>query len=214
LESIENKLYVLSFVFLEKEPFLEVELKHILSQEKYKIEKETFFENGPVSIKNMKVAERNNCDIVYNSEKGNLFVAGSNWVKVNEEFLNIKKILIERLELDLEDTIRAYELISDNQVIPTTKKPKEIIEEYYDGLNTDKFDEIFGEKSSNLMIRIVPEGKNRQNRDWYDLIIEPLTANVYRLRLVYRNQNIEKVEDVALHIEEKLEKIISIVGGV
>lgn len=209
---IINERYILSFVFFDKEPIIGAELKHTLSEDNYQIEeKPIILKQGPLSIENMKIADRNNCDIVYNPNKGLLFVAGCEWGKVNEEFLNLKRILVDELDIDLEDSIRSYEIVSDNRVLSPNKKPIELIDNYYKNTNTNEFDNIFGEKSANMMIRIVPQGKYSKSNDWYDLIIEPISSKFYRLRLVYRNKNIEKMENISKNIADIFKKIISVV---
>lgn len=181
-----------------------------MSEKDYKLQKAFNFEKGPVSIKDMKIATINNCDIVYNSDQGTLFVAGKEWEKVNEEFSNLKNILADKLDVALDEDIKSFELISDNKVFTGTK-PVDAISNYYQNSNPNRFNDIFNEDSSYFVIRIVPKGKNTKSANWYDLIIEPASARTYRLRLVYRNKDIQKVENIASNLGNKLVKVMNIV---
>lgn len=210
---IKFKRYLQSFVFNAKEPLFEDDLKQTLDEEGYVIENSKEIKQGPLTIKNMKVAEKNTCSVVYNSEVGALFVTGANWQKVNSEFSNLKNILVTKLDVNIEEMIKSFELLSENQ-ITTGKKPIDVINTYYKNCEErSNFTEIFGEECSFYVIRVVPKGKTQASANWYDLIIEPASTRSYALRLVYRNKDIQKFENIAANIEKNLFKIMEIVEG-
>lgn len=217
MEPIVNEGYLQSFVFNSKSPFSKEELKETLAEENYSIIDVEKIKQGPFIIQNsnIKIAKKNDCDIVYNSEVGTLFVGGKDWEKVNEEFFNLKNILINKLEINMDDVIKSFELVSQNQInTGKERKSSEIINDYYNCIDVkSNFNEILGYEGSFNTIRIIPKGKNQTSANWYDIVIESISTRFLGLRLVYRNKDIEKFEKISENIEEIISKIVGIIGG-
>lgn len=204
--------YVLSFVFNTKDPLFENELKEALKVNKYVLVKPFSYEEGPVSVKNLKIAEKNGCDIVYNPEVSAIFVTGGVLKTVSDLFSDLEMILKDKLEIDMDDLIRSYELISERQ-IKTRKKPQKMIDNYYKNCKLDSFNNIIGEDSVYYTIRLAANGSNPDSSNWHDLIIEPRSLRHYLVRYVYRNKDVNKFKSKVLKTDEIIENSIKFIEG-
>ncbi len=209
---LQNLKYVMSFVFNTPDAVFEGELKQILSGKGYTLEETVEFKQGPMSFKNMKMATKRGCDVVYNSDVPATFVAGTSPQDVRQVFWEIKNLFEKELKLTLSEVIRSYEMISENH-ITTKKRPHKIIADYYKECDVKKFEEIFNSEMDLFTIRILPKDKNPQNPKWCDVVIEPASLRTYFSRIIYRNNNIEEFKSFSETEENTILNAIETLEG-
>jgi len=210
---------IMSFVFNTSYPSFEDELTPILKAKNYKIEPpfkkpQIKHKEGPISIRvrNLKIAERNGCSVVFNPDIPVLFIGGNDWTKIYDEFNHLKEILIEKMGFDLEEMIKSFELVSENK-IKTGERPRKMIDNFYQKCDVQAFSDIFNNEGSLFTIRFVPVKKEPNSDNWYEILIEPSGPLHYFERIVYRNKDVEKFLEMANNFDKKIVDVIKIIEG-
>jgi len=158
------------------------------------------------------LAEKENNNIILDTNRQILAVDGDNPDKIIEIFNEIENIIKNELHIDFSESIKFYEIIVDYQ-IQTQNNPREIIE---NAKKEDKLSELFssilGQEVTPFTLRYASKGISPDSANYIDFRIEPFVrrANkIYTFNLVSRSEDGNEVKSLLQSITDKMEKIVA-----
>lgn len=217
---VEFKKVQLAFVYRTIFfPFTYPEMHDSLKKEKYELEPITpkmpaTMPSGTAAYLAGHVATKNDCKILLDDIRKILVIAGKVPSKVRSIYEEIGRIAQKDFGVDSK-AIDYVELIVDAHVTPD-KEPISTMQELFKDIKIlKKFDEILEEETSIFEIRIASKGADPNSKNWFDVRVMPLITNpkLYYVRLVYRAEEIEKVDNFTNKLQPKIESLIKELGS-
>lgn len=160
------------------------------------------------------VAAKEDCVVELNPDKQLLAVEGfpGNNIKIIRELMSIAVddfyVNLEE-ELDYTELSSHYLIKSDNNPLESIRKLK--CESF------DKFNKVLDAETAPYSVSIVPNGLSPNNKNWFDIRIEPrftMPTHSYNIDVVYRNENYENVLSFSEVVNSKVYSLIEIIEEV
>lgn len=217
---IEFKKNHLSFVYNTIFfPFTYPEINESLEKKKYTAESKPLdmpssIPAGARAYLSGHIATKDDCKVIIDDHRKILAVVGKLPSKVREVFLEVGEIVEKDFGIKSSD-IDYIELVSE-AIVTDDKKPINVIQPLFEELKiVKKFDKILEEETALFEIRITPKDKSPNSKNWFDVRIIPsiINPNVFDVRVIYRDENIEKVKKFASKIQQKIEDLIKEIGS-
>jgi hypothetical protein len=160
------------------------------------------------------IAEKQDIRFRLNQELGIIGMQGVDIEEVINEYEQLELIANDKLNVDLLNESRFYEIISE-LVIISKKDPIAVISRIFDGHNTlRQLSETLQMDVTNFGIRLVPANRAPTDEEWLDYKIEPSIAKPhtsYQSSIIYRSTDKEKVKETALNLLRRIETILNII---
>lgn len=205
--------YRISIVFSFPDPFIEDDLKALLKKRGFKVETGSrIIEAPPFRAVKADIAKKGNVSVLYDNELSYVGVAGRSFKGVQGNFIVLSEVLKELDPITLNKQ-RGVELLLRARVW-TKKDPQKSIADFVKTEKMKGFKDIFEKEIRPFTVRVVTEdSKILDNPNWFSLRIEPLIRNprYYFLGLVYRNEDVSKILNIANKIEQIISQSIEVV---
>jgi len=207
--------YRISFVFGFQDPFVEDDLKDVLTKRGFKVEPGSrIIEAPPFRAVRADIAKKGNVSVLYDNDISYVGIAGRSFKEVLEDFNALGRVLKE-LDSITFDKQSYVELVLRARVW-TKKDPQQTIASFHKAENVQPFAEVFGKGVRPFAVRVVTEEPRIiDNPNWFSLRIEPMIRNprYYFVELVYRNEKVSKTLSIAEKIEQVISRSIEIIEG-
>src|SRR5437899_6965889 len=130
--------------------------------------------------------------VTFDPDRQIIAVDGVSAMDVLSSFKEIEEIIREEIQVDISDSVRFYEIISEHQ-ITTNKSPKKVLENL-PGLSelSAKISGFIGVDVSPFGLRLGSRGKNPNQEEWMDIRVEPVIVKAdsqYYVAVVYRSHD-------------------------
>jgi len=208
----------IAFIFSSPEPIPEEILIENLVKRGFNKSEEIPQEIIPkkLGMKRADIAQKGDCRILYNNEKGIIGIIGKRVSEVLERFEEIETLLKE-VEFGID--VETHELRVDSRTFVKNKKPLDSIARFLGEEKFVKFDKIIGYEIAPFSIRFYPKNKKettkniKQIPDWFDISIFPYVLNphYFGVNFVVRNPEFTIMTDFLKRIEEIISQIIEVI---
>ena len=159
------------------------------------------------------IARKGDNSITFDPDRQIIGVDGVLTTEVIQVFDDLEQILIEELKIDLPNSVRFFETLSEYRLI-TNKNPRNVFDKF--PMMTDILDRIstvIGVDVSPFGFRVGSRGVVPNQEEWMDIRIEPVVVRAdseYYIYPVYRSRDKEKVKKFLVSLEDILLKIVGI----
>jgi len=157
------------------------------------------------------VAIKGNVELLVNQDNKTLGVEGRQTSEVINGFRELRSFWLEQLTPSPSAETHYVEL-AGQCVIRSLKNPTLVFTGFWSQLEgLGKLSRIVGFDVTNFGMRLVPQGMNPNNTDWFDLRIQQQvisSANHYFVDIVWRNKEMEKVMDGFSKVDETISALI------
>lgn len=156
--------------------------------------------------------------LAVDSERSAISIQGRNIAEVLNEFEQFKSWSAGEGLVDLESSVRFYELLFEGTlaVAPVGNPLNAIRSLYGESQLLARCSEIVGSDLTNYGVRLVNKGSNPATENWMDIQIFPATERptaAYSVTVVLRSPRYEEVVRMANDLPDKMERIVSAIGG-
>jgi len=158
-----------------------------------------------------RIAEKNGCIIVIDSDKRFMGVEGTNLRTVKAIYEELSSLVTEEFGINMSDERDYLEFVCEG-IIRTRKIAfKEIGRAFMDAKIVKKVSEILGEEVMTHTISFVPLDRMSSDKEWFEIRLLPhigLPTREYEFTVVYRSPDCQKVRKFYEDVESKLLMIV------
>jgi hypothetical protein len=158
------------------------------------------------------IARTKETRVIVDSESGEIGAIDRLLQEASASFDNLAKVILSELGVDLNSKVKFY-FLSVNYRVNTGKTPLKEIAKAENKEFVKKFNEIMNEDLSSFSIRICPKNANINDKNWFDIVIEPdvIDESRYHIGAVYRNSERKMIEAFAKNLESNLLKLVEFI---
>ncbi|MDO8635760.1 MAG: hypothetical protein Q7R34_05870 [Dehalococcoidia bacterium] len=191
-------------------------LLNILPEEGYILEEDVAkirHRFGPQISLSGDIARKGDFRLALSSEKGFIGIDGPDPESVLEEIVNIKKILQDRLEIQIDEMASFYEFLAEGS-LKGAKPPIQTFPLVSKQLNLiSMIAKILEENVSLYGLRLATSGQDPNRAEYLDFRLEPNVTsamNLYSFSAVYRKKKFDLVAKFANSFTKKLRNFINL----
>jgi len=161
-----------------------------------------------------RIAQKGDVAIDINDERGILGATSSSPEFATKGLNEVLQLVKTNLKVDLEGMATFYEMIG-NLEVETDVNPLEKIDRLFErNKSFEEFGKIMNEDVSPFSLKLVPKGKIPNQTEWFEITIDPNVikpTSAYRITVVYRSTDKDKVQGFVNESIEKVSRILDII---
>lgn len=162
------------------------------------------------------IARRLDTVLQINSDRRTVGVTSTSVAQSLEGLTQIETLLRDELGVDSREISAFYEFMADVHV-EASKSPLEAWQRHLAGTSiVTELSSVLGAEASAYGLRVVPSGSIPNQRDWFDIRIEPQVLSPHKLHhinVVFRDQQPDKVEAFIREFDEMVGRLVALVEG-
>jgi hypothetical protein len=158
------------------------------------------------------IARRKETIVIADSDSGEIGVIERLLQEAIASFGDLAKVILSELGVDLNSKVKFY-FLSVHYRVNTGKTPLKEIAKADNKEFVKRFSEIMKEDLSSFSIRLCPKNANINDKNWFDIAIEPdvIDESRYHVGVVYRNSERKMIEAFAKNLESNLLKLVEFI---
>lgn len=159
------------------------------------------------------LAKKGKCIIDINPDRQILGVKGVDFGEIDVVYKELKEIIQNDLDINIEKRIRFYELTGEYEIESNKRAIDSIANLFAQNDFVSKCTSILDNEVTIFTIRLVSKGQIPNQEEWFDISIEPivLKPSLFLLSAVFRSKNESKVLTFARTSESKILELIRLI---